>query len=165
MPDLIIKTSQSLERAENIRKHINRVMEEKGVDLEESVIVEIDNKHRVHFHHSHQFTFPGALSGGFLGFLAGLIIINPLLALFGGIVGGIAGAAVGATEDIGLDEGFMRRLADELRPGTSALFLIFHGEHASDILGELEKFDGKVMKASLAHTDEQKLKQMLSEKG
>jgi len=163
MSDLIIMVCSDTEKAEKVRTHLYQVKDEKNFDLDESVVVVISDDRRVHFHHSQHFTFPAALSGGFLGFLAGMLLIHPVFALFGGIVGGMAGAVIGAMKEIGLDEDFMKDLAKALKPGTSALFLVPHGEDTSKILPELEKFQGNIISTSLAHTDEEKLKRILKD--
>jgi AI-2 transport protein TqsA len=63
----------------------------------------------------------GALSGAFWGMLFGLIFLVPL---FGLAVGAAAGATSGALADVGVDDDLIRRIRDELTPGTSALFLL-----------------------------------------
>ena len=52
-------------------------------------------------------------------------------------------------------------MAKELKPGTSALFLVPHGKDTSKIFPELEKLKGNIISTSLAHTDEEKLKRIL----
>lgn len=163
MSDLIIMVCGDMENAEKVRTHLYQVKDEKGFDLDESVVVVVSQDNRVHFHHSQHFTFPAALSGGFLGFLAGMLLVHPVFAFFGGIIGGMAGAVIGAMKEIGLDEDFMERLAKELKPGTSALFLVPHGENILKILLELKKFEGEIISTPLAHKDDEKLKRILKD--
>jgi uncharacterized membrane protein len=63
----------------------------------------------------------GGLSGAFWGMLFGLIFLMPLV---GAAVGAAAGAAGGALSDIGIDDDLIRRIREQLTPGTSALFLL-----------------------------------------
>jgi uncharacterized membrane protein len=63
----------------------------------------------------------GALGGAFWGMLFGLIFFIPLL---GAAVGPASGAIAGALTDIGIDDDFIKRVRDEVTPGTSALFLM-----------------------------------------
>jgi uncharacterized membrane protein len=63
----------------------------------------------------------GALGGGFWGLLFGLIFFVPLL---GAAVGAASGAIAGSLSDVGIDDGFINRVRDQVTPGTSALFVL-----------------------------------------
>jgi uncharacterized membrane protein len=63
----------------------------------------------------------GALGGAFWGMLFGLIFFVPLL---GAVVGVAAGALAGSMADVGIDDGFIKKVRDRVTPGTSALFLM-----------------------------------------
>lgn len=63
----------------------------------------------------------GALSGGFWGLLFGLIFFVPLL---GAAIGAATGALAGSLTDVGIDDGFINRVRDQVTPGTSALFVL-----------------------------------------
>ena len=70
-------------------------------------------------------TGPGALGGGFWGLLFGLVFFVPLLgAAIGAATGAATGPAAGPLTDVGIDDGFINRLRDQVTPGTSALFLL-----------------------------------------
>ena len=66
-------------------------------------------------------TGAGALGGAFWGMLFGLIFFVPLL---GAAVGAASGALAGSLRDVGIDDGFINRVRDEVTPGTSALFVL-----------------------------------------
>ena len=63
----------------------------------------------------------GALGGTFWGMLFGLIFFVPLL---GAAVGAATGALAGSLTDVGIDDDFIKRVREEVTPGTSALFLM-----------------------------------------
>lgn len=63
----------------------------------------------------------GALGGSFWGLLFGLIFFVPLL---GAAIGAATGAIAGSLTDVGIDDGFINRVRDEITPGTSALFVM-----------------------------------------
>ena len=69
-------------------------------------------------------TATGALSGAFWGMLFGLIFFVPLL---GAAVGAAAGAVAGSLADVGIDDGFIKKVRAKVTPGTSALFLMTSG--------------------------------------
>jgi uncharacterized membrane protein len=66
-------------------------------------------------------TTRGALGGGFWGLLFGLIFFVPLL---GAAIGAATGALAGSLTDVGIDDGFINRVRDQVTPGTSALFVM-----------------------------------------
>jgi uncharacterized membrane protein len=66
-------------------------------------------------------TGAGALGGAFWGMLFGLVFFVPLL---GAAVGAATGALTGSLTDVGIDDGFINRIRDEITPGTSAIFLL-----------------------------------------
>ncbi|CAL9271810.1 hypothetical protein SUDANB5_00254 [Streptomyces sp. SudanB5_2050] len=66
-------------------------------------------------------TGAGALSGTFWGMLFGLIFFMPLL---GAAVGAAAGALGGRMADVGIDDDFIESVKAQVKPGTSALFLL-----------------------------------------
>ena len=66
-------------------------------------------------------TGAGALGGAFWGMLFGLIFFVPLL---GAAIGAASGALAGSLRDVGIDDGFINRVRDEVTPGTSALFVL-----------------------------------------
>ena len=66
-------------------------------------------------------TGTGALGGGFWGLIFGLIFFVPLL---GAAIGAATGALAGSLTDVGIDDGFINRVRDQVTPGTSALFVM-----------------------------------------
>ena len=69
----------------------------------------------------HNMAGAGALGGAFWGMLFGLLFFVPLL---GAAIGAATGALSGALTDVGIDDGFINRVRDEITPGTSALFVM-----------------------------------------
>src|SRR3954470_14714766 len=66
-------------------------------------------------------TGAGALGGAFWGMLFGLIFFVPLL---GAALGAATGALTGSLSDVGIDDGFINKVRDQVTPGTSALFVM-----------------------------------------
>lgn len=63
----------------------------------------------------------GALGGSFWGLLFGLLFFVPLLGL---AIGAATGAIAGSLTDVGIDDDFIKRIRDEVTPGTSAMFVL-----------------------------------------
>src|SRR5205085_9469906 len=66
-------------------------------------------------------TSAGALGGAFWGMLFGLIFFIPLLGL---AIGAGIGALAGSMTDVGIDDHFIKKVREEIKPGTSALFVL-----------------------------------------
>ena len=102
----------------------------------------------------------GALGGAFWGMLFGLIFFVPLLGL---AIGAGMGALSGSMTDVGIDDSFIRRMRDEITPGTSALFVLSSGAVVDKVK---EAFEGQQMvlvETNLSHEQEDKLREVFSE--
>ncbi|MGY1631124.1 DUF1269 domain-containing protein [Geodermatophilus sp. SYSU D01186] len=102
----------------------------------------------------------GALGGAFWGMLFGLIFFIPLLGM---AIGAAMGALTGSMADVGIDDSFIRRMRDEIQPGTSALFVL-----SSDAVVDKvkEAFAGQQMvlvETNLSHDQEEKLRDVFAE--
>ena len=131
------------------------------VDLEEAVVLIRDKDNKVNLRHSTHFTVPVALGGGFVGTLVGLMVFNPILALVGGVTGAGLGAVLGALKEVGIEEDFMKELAGDLKPGSSALFVVARKTSPEAIAEALENTGGRMLQTSLSHDDEARLEAAL----
>ncbi len=150
-------------KAEQVRLDLLRMGREDLVDLEEAAVAVRNAEGKVRLHHVSHFTFPLALSGGFVGMLAGLLVLNPVLAAIGMVVGTGVGAVLGALKEIGIDEEFMDELASHLKPGSSALFILVKSAKPEVVSEELKRFHGKLLQTTLSHMDEDKLRAAIEE--
>jgi uncharacterized membrane protein len=146
-------------KAEEVRLTLRRLQKDYLIDLEDAVVAVKDSKGKVKLHQAVNLTAAGVIGGGFWGSLIGLIFLNPLL---GAAVGAAAGAASGALSDVGINDNFMKELASNLNPGTSALFVLVRKATPDKVLEELKGSGGKVLKTSLSHEDEEKLQAALN---
>jgi uncharacterized membrane protein len=161
MSDLIVAAFDDEFKAERVRLDLLQMQHDHLVDLEEAAVVLHKKDGKVKLHHVTHFTAPLALGGGFVGTLAGLIMLNPAVALLGLVAGTGMGAVIGSLKEIGIDEKFMKDIGAHLKPGTSALFIVAQKAKPEAILKELKKFGGKVLQTSLKHDDEAKLRAAL----
>jgi len=146
-------------KAEELRLKLRKLQKEYLIDLEDAVVAVKDDRGRIKLHQSVNLTSTGALTGGFWGALVGLIFLNPLLGM---AMGAAAGAVSGALSDVGIDDKFMKDLADGLPPGGSALFVLVKRSTPERVLEEVQGMGGKILRTSLTHEDEAKLQAALS---
>jgi uncharacterized membrane protein len=147
-----------------------------GAAEAEATLKELQKKELIKVHDAALVTYPegakrpktrqlsnmaaaGALGGAFWGMLFGLIFFVPLLGL---AVGAGVGALTGSLTDVGIDDSFIRRMRDEIQPGTSALFVL-----SSDAVVDKvkEAFAGQPMvlvETNLSHDEEDKLRDVFA---
>jgi uncharacterized membrane protein len=146
-------------KAEEVRLTLRKLQKEYLIDLEDAVVAVKDVNGKVKLHQAINLTAAGAVGGGFWGSLIGLIFLNPIL---GAAMGAAAGAASGALTDVGINDKFMKELAENMSPGTSALFVLVRKATPDKVLEELQGTGGKVLKTSLSHDDEARLQAALT---
>jgi uncharacterized membrane protein len=159
MSTLVVVSYPNEYQAEDVRLRLLRMQKEYLVDLEDAAIVVRKENGKVKLRQLYSLTGAGALSGGFWGLLIGLIFLNPLL---GVAVGAGAGAISGALSDVGVDDDFMKKLGASLKPGGSMLVVLFRDITMDKALQELEGSGGTIIKTSLSHEDEDRLRAALS---
>ena len=159
MSDLIVVGYDDAFKAEEVRLKLLKMQKEYLVDLEDAVVAVKDKDGKVKLRQMYQMAASGAIGGGFWGALIGLIFMMPVL---GAVVGAASGAAAGALSDVGIDDDFMKKLAETLTPGSSVLFVLIRKMTEDKVLDELKGTGGKVLQTSLSHDDEAKLKDALA---
>jgi len=146
-------------KAEEVRLKLRKMQKEYLIDMEDAVVAVKDDKGKIKLHQSYNLTSVGAVSGGFWGALIGLIFLNPLLGM---AMGAAAGAITGALRDVGIDDKFMKELAEGLPAKGSALFVLVRKATPDRVLEEMKGTGGKILRTSLNHEDEAKLQAALS---
>jgi uncharacterized membrane protein len=130
------------------------------IDIEDIVVATRDEKGKVKLHQAVNLTSAGAVGGGFWGMLIGILFLNPLL---GAAIGAGAGALSGRFSDIGINDEFMKGLAQNFKPGCAAVFILVRKVTADKVLEGLSSFrgKGKVLQTSLEKDREDTLREFL----
>lgn len=102
----------------------------------------------------------GALGGAFWGMLFGLIFFVPLLGM---AIGAGMGALTGSMTDVGIDDTFIKRMRDEIQPGTSALFLLSSGAVVDKVRAAFEGQDIVLVESNLSGEQESRLREVFAE--
>jgi uncharacterized membrane protein len=160
MSTLVVIGYDDPHKAQEVRLAMVKLQKEYLIDLEDAVVAVKDEAGKIKLHQAVNLTAAGAVSGGFWGTLIGLLFLNPLL---GAAVGASAGAVSGALTDIGIDNNFMKKLAEGLQPNTSVLFALIRKSTPDKVLAEIKQYGGTVLQTSLSHEDETKLQSALDE--
>ena len=83
-----------------------------------------------------------AVSGTWLGTLAGLFVGQPLI---GAAIGAAVGGLFGKLRDIGIDDDQMRKMGEGLADGEAALFLLVADCHKVRALHEVSRFPARLL--------------------
>jgi uncharacterized membrane protein len=105
----------------------------------------------------HSLTGAGALGGAFWGMLFGLIFLVPLL---GAAIGAGIGALAGGMADVGIDDDFIKRARAEIKPGTSALFLLSSDAVVDKVKDEFANTPMTLVETNLSNEQEDKLREV-----
>jgi uncharacterized membrane protein len=160
MSDLVVISFPDEQTAFELRAELTRLQKEYLIDMEDVVVVTKDDKGKVKLHQAVSLTAMGAVGGGFWGMLIGMLFLNPLL---GAAVGAGAGALSGKLSDIGVNDEFMKQLAQDFKPGCAAVFVLVRKATGDKVMEELKAFHGKgkVLKTSLNKDEEAALREVL----
>lgn len=155
MSTLIAISYDSEFKAREVRLKFAQMQQDYLIDLEDAVVAEKRPNGKVKLHQSHNLTANGAIHGTFWGTLIGLLFLNPLL---GAAIGAASGAVGGALSDVGIDDQFMKDLANTFQPGTSVLFVLTRQMTFDKVLDALKATGGTIVQTSLSHEDQAKLR-------
>jgi uncharacterized membrane protein len=158
MSNLIVIGYDDQFKAEETRLKVMKLQRDYLIDLEDAVVAVKEKNGKVKLHQIHDMTTAGAASGGLWGALIGMLFLNPLL---GAVMGAGAGALSGSLSDVGINDNFMKDIASNFQPGTSALFVLVRKATSDKVLEELKGAGGKILQTSLSEEGEARLQAAL----
>lgn len=131
------------------------------------MVVVRDETGKVHLKQSIDLVSSGAtsgfISGSLFGTFVGLLFLNPLLGFVTGSVLGIGtGALAGSLTDYGINDDFVKSMAETIPHNSSALFILVRKAQPEKVLAELSGTQGKIIHTSLSPEQEKRLQTALS---
>lgn len=108
----------------------------------------------------HNLVGAGALGGSFWGLLFGLLFFVPLLGL---AIGAATGAIAASLTDVGIDDDFIKRIRNEVTPGTSALFVMTSDAVMDKVREAFRGQDAKLVSTNLSDEQEKALREVFSD--
>ena len=145
MAQFLAITFDSPEEGEAALKSIRTLEADGKIRLEDTATVRKDADGKVTIHNE-------LASGTEAGITVGAILGGVLFAVFplAGIVGGaLAGGLIGRAAAPGVDDGFIKEVANDLPPGGSALFLQIREGDPELLVGAMRSHHGRVRQTSL----------------
>lgn len=167
MTDLIAVVFDDALEADRVLGKLHDLQREYLIDLGDAVVAVREQDGKVRLKQSVNLVGAGAASGGLSGILwgtlVGLLFLNPVAGFtVGGLIGAGAGALAGALADYGIDDNFIKSLAQKMSPGSSALFVLVRKVQPEKVMAELGNIRGTVLRTSLSPQQEAKLQEVLS---
>jgi uncharacterized membrane protein len=160
MADLIAVAYPNKETATDVVRTLGRLQTEHVIELADIVIVNKDQDGKVRLQQRQDLVALGALGGALWGGLIGMLFLAPLLGMAAGMAGGALG---GKFTDYGIDDQFMKDLAAQFQPGSSAVFALVTKATQDKVLDEVGKYGGKVLRTSLSREAEANLQNALDQ--
>ncbi len=155
MSELIVIGYENHDRAEHAREVLFGLAHEYLVDINDAVVATADDKGKIKLNQYVNTLAIGAGGGAFWGILVGLIFFNPLLGL---AAGAATGAVAGALTDYGINDKFMKHVAEVLRPGQAALFILAGRASSDRVIDKLGAEGGRILRTNLDTSQEQRLR-------
>lgn len=160
MGQLVVVAYDDQHKAEEMRLKLLKMQRDYLIDLEDAVVAIKKPDGKIKLNQAISLPVLGGVEGSFWGLLIGLLFLNPV---FGVVLGAGSGAIAGALSDVGINDQFMKDLAANLKPNSSALFVLVKHITPDKVMEELQGTGGKLLKTSLTHEDEAKLQAVLSQ--
>ena len=161
MSNLVAIAYEDVNQANQVMTTLQQLVKEHNLELDDAVVVERRADGKVKLHQP-SAAGAGAAGGALWGGLIGLIFFVPL---FGMAVGAATGAAAGKASDYGVDDNFMKDLADKLPNGGAAVFVLVRSANRDKVLPEVSKFGGHIIQSSLSNEAEEAFQTALDARG
>lgn len=156
MAELIVIGYDNVQAAEKARDALFKMAKEYLVDIADAVIATVDDKEKIQLNQMVNTWSVGLAGGAFWGLIAGLVFFAPIV---GVLSGAAAGALAGALSDYGINDDFMRDVANILRPGQAALFIMVKQNAPEKVVEELARYGGGILRTNLDPSKEGKLRE------
>jgi uncharacterized membrane protein len=156
MSELVVLAFDNQKGAFQARDRLLDIQKRRMLQLADAAVVVRQEDGKVKVKQLTSLVGSGAFGGAFWGLLIGLLLAAPWMGL---AIGAAAGAAISGLTDHGVDDNFIKEVAETIQPGHSALFLLVHTGDLATWQDELEEFNPTVLQTSLSLEDEAKLRE------
>jgi uncharacterized membrane protein len=159
MNDLLVIAFSSEQKAEDVRQKLFQMQKEYLIELGDAVVAVKDPEGHIKLNQLFNTTAIGGVSGMFWGALIGLIFMMPLA---GAALGAASGAVSGALTDFGIDDKFMKDVAEAVPPGGAALFVLVRKMTTDKVLEGLRGVGGTVLRTSFEKSKDDAIRAALA---
>jgi uncharacterized membrane protein len=144
---LIVVTFDDEDQAQGLHDELIKLDKQKIIQLKDTVFVIKNEDGELEKHETaHHEKRTGTISGGVIGGVIGIVLGGPIIGLAGGSV---IGRWIGKKMDLGVDEGTIQSISDDLNEGQIALFILGSAEHAATIIETFRHYHGTIVSTTL----------------
>ena len=159
MSELIAVGFKGEQAADEVLLDLEKMQQIHKISLDDAVVAIRKTDGSVKIKHSNLLV----LSDAAVGSLFGMVLGGPAGLLVGGVIGAAIGETVKILAHVGISDEFVKQVAEIMEPGNSAIFFRVHKTISDNVVEELEKYNGKLLRSSLSIKDEQELMKALEE--
>lgn len=156
MANLFVLSFKDEQDADNTLQKVMELQKQELIKVDDAAVAVHHQDGKLKVHQANKLVGAGALGGAFWGLLFGLIFFVPVAGI---AVGAATGALMGKLSDYGIDDKFIKRVSNEVPPGSSALFLLIHDAQREKVISAIKPFGGKLIESSLSPEQESQLKE------
>ena len=156
MKELIVAGFKGETTADEVLLDLEKMQQIPKISIDEAVVAIRRADGTTKIKHASILVMKDAVIGGVLGMIAG-----PGGVLIGGLIGAAFGESLKVLSHVGISDDFIKQVAEVLEPGNSAIFIRTHKDLTNDVIAELEKFDGRLLRSTLSINDEKELVEAL----
>jgi uncharacterized membrane protein len=161
MSHLVVVSFDNAEEAGRVRETLRSAEKTDYLSLDDSAVIVKDGEGKIHLKNEMDRGVQiGAIGGGLLG----LLLAGIFFPVAGLLVGALAGGLIGKSVDLGIDQKFVKEVADDLEPNTSAIFLVVRDANPAVAVAVLKPYKGTVRQTSFPPEAEEELRRILKKR-
>jgi uncharacterized membrane protein len=160
MTNLVAMTFDNEFGANEMLKEIINLQQQNLIQVDDAAVAIRHSNGKVKVKQEKSLVGRGALGGAFWGMLFGLLFFVPFLGM---AVGAATGAIFGKASDYGINDDFIRKVSDSVKPGNSAIFLLIREAQIDKVIEKLKPYKGKIIYTSLSKDEEEQLKEQFAQ--
>ena len=161
MSHLVVVSFDNAEEAGKVRETLRSAEKSDYLSLDDSAVIVKDEEGKIHVKNEMDRGVKiGAVGGGLLG----LLLAGIFFPVGGLLVGAALGGLIGKSVDLGIDQKFVKEVADDLEPNTSAIFFIVREANPDVAVAALKPYKGTVRHTSFPPEAEEELRRILKKR-
>ena len=153
MSELVVAGFKGEFTADEVLLDLMKMKQIHLIDLDYAVVAARRDDGSVATRYSNVVVIADATAGGQWGTLFG----GPAGFVIGAVIGAAIGETVKVLRHIGIEDDFVKEVAETLEQGSSAIFIRVRKSLSDKVVEELRKFNAKLLRTSLTITNEAEL--------
>ena len=148
--ELMVAAFQGEQGAEQALEQLKEAKKEHLIKIQDAAVMRKDEKGKVHIKETEDVGGGrGAIAGGILG-VAIAALTGPAGIILAGLTGALVGGIAARNIDMGIDNDRLKKLADSLQPGTSAIVAIVEHTWVADLEAAMQEAGADVLTEELS---------------